>query len=79
MLHMLLFSLLYSSVVYHFLDFAYIMNSKRAQDPYLSDHIPFYEYFHGDAGRGMGALHQTGSTGLRAKLLQHKDLINTCG
>ena len=30
----------------------------------------FYEYFHGDSGRGVGASHQTGWTGLVAKLLQ---------
>ncbi|TLZ64046.1 MAG: hypothetical protein E6K20_00705, partial [Gammaproteobacteria bacterium] len=29
----------------------------------------FYEYFHGDTGRGVGAAHQTGWTGLVAKLL----------
>jgi hypothetical protein len=34
------------------------------------DHIPFYEYFHGDNGAGIGASHQTGWTGLVAKLLQ---------
>ena len=30
----------------------------------------FYEYFHGDTGRGFGASHQTGWTGVVAKLLQ---------
>jgi hypothetical protein len=39
-------------------------------DPYFRDYIPFHEYFHGDAGRGVGASHQTGWTGLIAKLLQ---------
>ena len=34
------------------------------------DHILFHEYFHGDSGRGMGASHQTGWTGLIALLLQ---------
>jgi hypothetical protein len=38
-------------------------------DPYYRDHIPFYEYFHGDTGRGVGASHQTGWTALIAKLL----------
>ena len=33
------------------------------------DHLLFYEYFHGDSGRGVGASHQTGWTGLIAKLL----------
>ena len=31
--------------------------------------IPFYEYFHGDTGRGCGASHQTGWTGLIAQIL----------
>jgi hypothetical protein len=38
-------------------------------DPYFKDYIPFYEYFHGDTGRGVGASHQTGWTALIAKLL----------
>jgi hypothetical protein len=40
----------------------------------------FYEYFHGDNGRGVGASHQTGWTGLIAKLLQPpKELKDTSG
>lgn len=39
-------------------------------DPDFKDHILFYEYFHGDNGRGVGASHQTGWTGLIAKILQ---------
>jgi hypothetical protein len=39
-------------------------------DPYWRDHILFYEYFHGDNGAGLGASHQTGWTGLVAKLIQ---------
>jgi hypothetical protein len=39
-------------------------------DPYWEDLLLFYEYFHGDNGRGCGASHQTGWTGLVAKLLQ---------
>ena len=42
----------------------------RAGDPYFEDHLQFYEYFHGDDGRGLGASHQTGWTALVAKLLQ---------
>jgi hypothetical protein len=38
-------------------------------DPYYKDCIPFYEYFDGDTGRGVGASHQTGWTGLIAKLI----------
>jgi len=39
-------------------------------DPHWRDLVLFYEYFHGDSGRGVGASHQTGWTGLVAKLLQ---------
>jgi hypothetical protein len=39
-------------------------------DPHWRDHVLFYEYFHGDNGAGIGASHQTGWTGLVAKLLQ---------
>jgi hypothetical protein len=39
-------------------------------DPHWRDLIPFYEYFHGDNGAGLGASHQTGWTALVAKLLQ---------
>ena len=38
-------------------------------DPHLRDHVLFHEYFHGDTGRGLGASHQTGWTGLVALLL----------
>jgi hypothetical protein len=40
------------------------------EDPHFRDYVLFYEYFHGDTGRGFGASHQTGWTGLVAKLLQ---------
>jgi hypothetical protein len=43
---------------------------KLQNDPHFKDHLLFYEYFHGDNGRGVGASHQTGWTGLVAKLLQ---------
>ncbi len=39
-------------------------------DPAFRDHIPFHEYFHGDTGAGLGAMHQTGWSGLVALLLQ---------
>jgi hypothetical protein len=45
-------------------------SEKFQSDPYWRDLILFYEYFHGDAGAGIGASHQTGWTGLAAKLLQ---------
>ncbi len=38
-------------------------------DPNWRDLIPFHEYFHGDTGRGCGASHQTGWTGLIAQVL----------
>jgi hypothetical protein len=43
---------------------------KFQSDPHWRDLILFYEYFHGDNGAGIGASHQTGWTGLVAKLLQ---------
>ncbi len=41
-------------------------------DPHWRDYIPFYEYFHGDSGRGVGASHQTGWTGMVASLIQEQ-------
>jgi hypothetical protein len=42
---------------------------KFQDDPHWRDYILFYEYFHGDNGAGLGASHQTGWTGLVARLL----------
>ena len=42
---------------------------KFQTDPYWRDNILFYEYFHGDNGAGLGASHQTGWTGLVARLI----------
>jgi hypothetical protein len=42
---------------------------KFQTDPHFKDHILFHEYFHGDNGRGCGASHQTGWTGLIANLI----------
>jgi hypothetical protein len=39
-------------------------------DPHWRDYVLFYEYFHGDNGAGLGASHQTGWTGLVAKLIE---------
>ena len=39
-------------------------------DPYWRNHLLFHEYFHGDNGAGLGSAHQTGWTGLVAKLIQ---------
>jgi len=43
---------------------------KFQTDPHWRDHILFYEYFHGDNGAGLGASHQTGWTGLIARVMQ---------
>jgi hypothetical protein len=45
-------------------------NAMFQTDPLWCDYIPFYEYFDGDTGRGLGASHQTGWTALVAKLLE---------
>jgi hypothetical protein len=39
-------------------------------DPHFKDYLPFYEYFHGDTGAGLGASHQTGWTGVVARIIQ---------
>jgi Mannosylglycerate hydrolase MGH1-like glycoside hydrolase domain len=50
-------------------------DSLRSQDDkYFRDHVLFYEYFDGDTGRGLGASHQTGWTGLVAVLLHGREL-----
>jgi hypothetical protein len=43
---------------------------KFQSDPHWHDYVLFYEYFHGDNGAGLGASHQTGWTGVVAKLIQ---------
>jgi hypothetical protein len=45
-------------------------NEKLQTDPHFRDYVLFHEYFHGDNGSGVGASHQTGWTGLIAKMLQ---------
>lgn len=45
-------------------------NAFFQEDPHFRDLILFHEYFHGDNGTGLGASHQTGWTGLVAKLIQ---------
>jgi len=44
-------------------------NEKMQHDPHFKDYILFFEYFDGDNGKGLGASHQTGWTGLVSKLL----------
>ena len=51
-------------------------SEKFQSDPHWRDHILFYEYFHGDNGTGLGASHQTGWTGLVAKLIQLYGLLD---
>ena len=43
---------------------------KFQSDPHWRDYVLFYEYFHGDNGAGLGASHQTGWTGLVAKIIE---------
>jgi hypothetical protein len=43
---------------------------RYATDPYWKELILFYEYFHGESGRGCGASHQTGWTGIVARLMR---------
>ena len=45
-------------------------DEKMQTDPHFRDYVLFHEYFHGDNGRGVGASHQTGWTGLIANLLK---------
>jgi hypothetical protein len=49
---------------------------KFQTDPHWRDYILFYEYFHGDNGAGLGASHQTGWTGLVAKMIQLFGLLD---
>jgi hypothetical protein len=51
-------------------------SEKFQSDPYWRDYILFYEYFHGDNGAGLGASHQTGWTGIVAKLIQLQGLLD---
>lgn len=48
----------------------YGATEKFQSDPHWRDNILFYEYFHGDNGAGLGASHQTGWTGVVARLIQ---------
>jgi hypothetical protein len=45
-------------------------NQKVQTDPHFKDYLLFYEHFHGDDGRGLGASHQTGWTGLVANIIE---------
>jgi hypothetical protein len=54
-------------------------NAKLQEDPHFRDLLLFYEYFHGDNGAGLGAAHQTGWTGLVAKLIQQLSEYESAG
>ena len=45
---------------------------KLQSDPHFAGLVLFHEYFHGDTGKGLGASHQTGWTGLVANLLARR-------
>jgi hypothetical protein len=49
---------------------------KFQSDPNWRDLVLFYEYFHGDNGAGLGASHQTGWTGLVAKIIEIFNVID---
>jgi hypothetical protein len=51
-------------------------SEKFQNDPNWHDYILFYEYFHGDNGAGLGASHQTGWTGVVAKLIQFYGMLD---
>jgi len=53
--------------------------AKLQNDPHFRDLLLFYEYFHGDNGAGIGASHQTGWTGLVAKLIQQVSEYKSAG
>jgi len=58
-------------------------SKKFQEDPHWRDYILFYEYFHGENGAGLGASHQTGWTGIVARLMdifalvRREDLLAT--
>jgi hypothetical protein len=49
---------------------------KFQTDPQWKDNLLFFEYFHGDNGAGLGASHQTGWTGVVAKLIELFGRVN---
>ncbi len=51
-------------------------NQNLNQDPHWRDLILFSEYFCGDSGKGLGASHQTGWTGIIAKIIQQLYVTN---
>ncbi len=53
----------------------YADSEKLQSDPHWRDLVLFYEYFHGDDGRGLGASHQTGWTGCVARLIHAQGVL----
>lgn len=51
-------------------------SEKYREDPDWKDYLQFFEYFHGDSGAGLGANHQTGWTGVIARLMHMFKTIN---
>lgn len=54
------------------------LGNPLAKNPHFSEFLLFHEYFHADSGKGLGASHQTGWTGLVANLI-HEKFKNTKG
>ncbi len=52
-------------------------SEKFANDPHWRDLVLFYEYFHGDNGRGVGASHQTGWTALVTRLVECQAAVSS--
>jgi Glycosyl hydrolase family 63 C-terminal domain len=52
-------------------------NKKMQHDTYFDNPILFYEFFDGDTGKGLGAAHQTGWTGLIASIIDMKNAVNS--
>jgi hypothetical protein len=48
----------------------YTRGERFVNDPHWRDLVLYYEYFHADSGRGLGASHQTGWTALIAPILE---------
>src|SRR5215469_5577343 len=48
---------------------------RYASDPHWKELVLFYEYFHGETGRGCGASHQTGWTGIVARLMRARPKV----
>ena len=53
----------------------HLRDDARLNSPEWNDLLPFNEFFCGDTGRGCGAMHQTGWTGLVAKLLDPESIL----